>query len=307
MTHQTNFKPLWIVSLLIVIVAFSLQGQTTAAVRASIGKALSPEDSTKVLIYAHPNTNLNNILIENINVCISVPDQGLDNPEVFVFQNYVSSLDWTPLASNPEVIDGRAYYTFIGNDNESNTRVSWSASMDNPIVELSFRFGVGRSYVQLNDLTKGGVGFGGGGSAQAFWYVQANALGDITDYDFKFYQSPYSKIPLNGGAGAPSVVETGEAVALPVVNPSLTNAEWLLFPNPTTGYMQLLAGVAQPARLAILDQNGRMLWEEAVVLTPASLMPINPGSLMPPGTYIFEARGLEGRRLFSDRFVVVRF
>lgn len=309
MFYHIIFKRLWktVPALLLaagLLCTASLSAQPVT-VRGSIGKALPAADSTKVVVYGLPSVPLTNVLFENINICVSIPDQGAANPQAFVYQNYLPSLDWTALGSNPEVIGGRAYYTFIGNDNESGTRVDWMGMENNPVVMLSFREGVGREFIQINDITDaGGIGSGGGGSAQSFWYVQANALGDITDYDRKFYQSPLSKIPLNGGAAAPSAVETSEQVALPV-KPSPQNTAWLLFPNPTRGVLQLLSGATQTARLRIYNQLGQLAWEEGVNLNQAELTLINPGAL-PVGAYLFDLRGTDGQRLFVERFVVLR-
>jgi hypothetical protein len=279
-------------------------GAQPPTVRGSIGKAVTVADSTKVVVYARPGTDLNNALFENINLCISLPDQGAANPQVYVHQNFMPTLDWTPVGSNPEVFDGRAYYTFIGNDNDNSTTVSWSASNDNPVIMLSFKLGAGRTHIQLNDISEGGIGLGGGGGRQSFWYVQANTLGDITDYDQKFYQSPGSQIPLNGGDAAPSSVETTDEVSLPV-SLSPQNTVWQVFPNPTPGPLYLLAGSSGAARIRLIDQLGRTVWEQQVNLNREELTPLHPGALI-TGAYLLEVRSQEGQRMYAERVIVMR-
>lgn len=260
---------------------------------------------TRVVVYGRPSADLNNVLFENINVCISIPDLGPGNPKAFIRNNFVPALEWTAIAGgNPEVFDGRAFYTFVGNDTGT-VRVNWSATTDNPIVELSFKDGVGWEYIQLNDLSMGGIGGGGGPSRQSFWYVQANTLGDITDYDLKFYQITGSKLPLNGGTLAPSAIETADTVALPV-KPSPENTVWQLFPNPVRGSLHLMAGYSGPARLQITDQVGRLIWEQNTALNQAEIMSIPFAGSLDGGAYILEVRAPDSRRLFSGRFIVLR-
>lgn len=304
MKKQIDFVRLrkTVVSLLLTCMLAPLVAQTR--VRGSIGKALAANDSTKVVVYALPDGDLNNIVLENINVCISIPDQGIDNPEVYVSQNHAPSLNWIPVGSNPEIINGRAYYTFIGNDNNSNAQVSWPAGNDNPVVTLSFKLGIGQSFVQLNDLSDaGGVGSGGGTGRQSFWYVQANTLGDITDHGFKFYQSPYSKIPLNGGLFAPSSVETIDEVALPI-RPTADNTVWQLYPSPTPGPLKLLSGTTGMVHLRIFDTPGRLVWEKQTTVNQAQLTEINEYGLS-PGSYLLDVRTENGQVLFTGRFVIM--
>ncbi|TNE49715.1 MAG: T9SS type A sorting domain-containing protein [Bacteroidetes bacterium] len=283
----------------------SIQAQTIT-VQGSVIKASLPGDSTKVIILGKPSAELYDVLFENINICISIPYQGPDTPapKVYVHENYMPSLSWIPGPALPEIIGDRAYYTFIGNDNDSETRVTWSAATDNPVVLLSFKEGIGRELVQLNDLTNGGgIGSGGGGSGQSFWYVQANVLGDITDYVQKYYQSTGSEAPVNGGTSAPSAVETIELVALPV--PAYPeSANWLLYPNPASGAFQLLAGGTEMVWLRLYNPMGQLVWEQKTGLIQAELSAINPGRLT-PGTYFFEVHGLNGRRLFGAWLVMV--
>lgn len=278
------------------------------AVRGSIAKStiapLTP--MTRVVVLGRPNLDLNNVLFENINICISIPDQGPDNPnpKAFIFRNFVPSLEWTVAGGNPDLFDGRAYYTFIGNDTGS-MRVNWLAMADNPIVELSFKEGVGWDYVQLNDRSEGGIGAGGGPGRQSFWYVQANTLGDITNYGSKFYESTSSKLPMNGGILTPSAVETADTVALPV-KPSPQNTVWQLFPNPVPGPLHLLPGSSGPALLQIFDRTGRLMWEQKTLLYPAEVIDIPATGSLVAGAYWLEVRSLDGRRLYGGRFIVLR-
>jgi hypothetical protein len=293
-------------SLLLVVglALLSPLGAQPVTVRGSVGKAITLADSTKIVVYARPSGNLNNVLFENVNLCISIPDQGIANPQVYVHQNFMPTLDWIPAGGNPDVINGRAYYTFIGNDNDSGTTVSWSAANDNPVITLSFKQGTGRAHVQLNDISEGGIGFGGGSSRQSFWYVQVNTLGDITDYDQKFYQSLHSQAPLNGGEITPSSVETTDEIALPVsVSPE--NLVWQIFPNPATGPLYLIAGKSGDAWVRLFDQAGRLVWEQQINLFQEEVNPLYPGVLS-PGAYLLELRDTGGQRLFAERVIVLR-
>jgi hypothetical protein len=163
----------------------------------------------KLTVYGKPSHALNNVIFDNVNVSVSIPDQGTSNPTVSITTNHLPSLNWIVPGTNPQVVDGRAYYTFIGNDNNSNATVSWAANADNPIVELTFVGGTGSPIVRLDDLSPGG-----GPSAQSYWYVQIiqAVTGDITNYDEMFYGAGAVN---NGGAG-PSYVPAQAPIQLPV-------------------------------------------------------------------------------------------
>lgn len=310
MFYQIIYKSLWKIplALLLVFGGLGMLRAQPVAVQGSVGKSQKPADSTKVYIYARPSATLDTALFENINVCVSIPYPGpsVPLPKVFVVADsiYIPSLTWTPDTAIAEVIGDRAYYTFIGNDNENTTRVTWMADFSNRVVLLSFKEGTGRELVQLNDLTDaGGIGSGGGSSGQSFWYVQANTLGDITDYAQKYYQSTdNSGVPVNGGIAAPSAVETIKLVALPVL-PSPEAGTWQLFPNPTSGMVQLLPGLSGEARLRLYTNQGHLVWEQKANLIEAELTAIHPGPLA-TGTYFFEVRASNGRPLFSTWLVV---
>lgn len=276
----------------------------TVKVRGSIGKALNPGDSTQVIVYGQPSTNLNGVVFENINICVSIPDLGAANPQVTIAQNYIPSLNWLPAGSNPEVSGGRAYYTFIGVDNESHATVSWQAGKENRVVALQFSHGIGRSFVQLNDRTDaGGIGSGGGANRQSFWYIQVNGMGDITDYELKFFHSPYSRPPVNGGNAAPSSVETSEEVALPAsVGPERTR--WRLFPNPTSERLYLECDFSGLTHIRIYDAWGRQVWEQFYTLSAHDQIVIHPGSLT-AGVYILDVRAVGGQPLFQERFMML--
>ncbi|HAD15122.1 MAG TPA: hypothetical protein DCF33_22080 [Saprospirales bacterium] len=292
---------------LIVVAGFGLAGPVNAQPRVlgSIAKSnLSPQSApTRVLVYGKPNIDLMNVLVENINICVSIPDLGMGNPEVTLSHAFIPSLEWMAVGGQPDIVNGRAYYTFIGNDTSA-IPISLLASANNPIVELSFDNGAGWEYVQLNDLTDaGGIGSGGGPSGQSFWYVQLNTLGDVTNYDNKFYKNDGSKWPINGGANAPSSVETADTILLPV-NPSPENAMWRLFPNPVAGPLHLVSGVSETVQLRIFDQLGQLMWEEKTMLTESELFTIHAVGSLPGGVYMLEISAPDGQRLHEERFIV---
>lgn len=267
--------------------------------------SISSHGSGRVVVYGQPSMDLNNTLFENINICISTPDLGQGNPKVSISHNYLPSLEWMAVGEIPYIANGRAYYTFIGNDTSAMLN-NWMASSNNPIVELSFDDGVGAEYVQLNDLTDaGGIGSGGGSSGQSFWYVQANVLGDLTDYDFKFYQNAGSKLPLIGGTNAPSSVETADSITLPV-NPLLENAIWQLFPNPVAGPLHLVSGVSETVYLQIFDPLGRLMWEQKTTLSLSEIFNIYAAGSLPGGLYMLKISAIDGQQLFEAPFIVMK-
>ncbi len=192
-----------IISIGSLLIAALLAAQTTTQ-----GTILVTGDK-KVTVYGKPSNALNNVVFDNVNFCISIPDQGTSNPSVTITTNHLPSLNWIVPGTNPQIVDGRAYYTFIGNDNNSNATVSWAANADNPIVELTFVGGAGSPIVRLDDLSPGG-----GPSAQSYWYVQIiqAVTGDITNYSEMFYGAG----AVNNGGAAPSYVPAQAPIVLPV-------------------------------------------------------------------------------------------
>lgn len=279
--------------------------QSSMTVKGSIGKSTVISDSNKVIIYGIASNFLDNAIFENINICISIPDQGINNPNISISQNFIPTLDWTYAGTNyPDIIAGRAYYTFIGNDNDKAIPVNWSANVKMPIIELSFTGGQGRARIQLNDLTEvEGIGSGGGPSAQSFWYVQVNALGDITDYENKFFRSTGSQIPQNGGIHASSFVETNDDIVLPVIefNPS----DWKLYPNPTSNRIHVIPAVSGLLYFRFYDMSGRLLSEEKTELSRGHAVTIDCSQFV-KGNYIFEVFSNENVVLFKQQLVIQR-
>lgn len=169
--------------------------------------------SNSVTIYGKPNLPITNAIFDGVNICISIPDQGANNPDLIISVNHMPTLNWTTVGSSPYVTNGRAYYTLIGNDNNIVAPLSWLAGSSYPIITFTFNSGAGEQIVQLNDLSPdGGAGF------QSYWYVQAIGFGDITDYDNMFYGVG----AVNNGGLAPSYVPTADPVSLPINLTSFT-------------------------------------------------------------------------------------
>lgn len=192
-----------IFSTLCIVFTVLLAAQTTTQ-----GTILATGEK-KVTVYGKPSNALNNVVFDNVNLCISIPDQGTGNPSVTITTNHLPSLNWIVPGTNPQIVDGRAYYTFIGNDNNSNATVSWVADADNPIAELTFTGGTGSPTVRLDDLSPAG-----GPSAQSYWYVQIIQAGngDITNYTEMFYGAG----AVNNSGVAPSYVPAQAPLVLPV-------------------------------------------------------------------------------------------
>jgi hypothetical protein len=163
--------------------------------------------TNRLSVYGKPSIVLNNTLFDNINITLSIIDQGVGNPTVTVDSNFIPNLNWTPLAV--EVTGGRAYYTFLGNDNGLVTTTSWSTS-NNKVATFIFSNANGFNTAQMNDLS--GTG-GGGPNGQMYWYVQIIGGGDITDYTAKFYGT--NPLPSNDPVN-PSFVGSQPIGILPI-------------------------------------------------------------------------------------------
>lgn len=310
MKSYLNFKRIGRLCLWLIVISgigFAFPANAQPKVRGSISKSITSPSAptTRVVVFGQPNIDLMNVLVENINICVSIPDLGLGNPVALISQNFMPSLEWMAVGGQPDIANGRAYYTFIGNDT-SVVPVNLLTSVNNPIIEVSFDNGTGWEYVQLNDLTDaGGVGSGGGPSGQSFWYVQINTLGDITDYDQKFYQNAGSKIPINGGSNAPSFVETVDSILLPVNTLPGYNA-WNLYPNPAAGQLHMVSGLSGEVFLQISDQLGRLMWEQKTTLKEAEIFSIQATRNFSDGVYLLSVKALDGQLVYSARFVVCR-
>lgn len=273
----------------------------TPRVQGSIAAAPNAADSTRVVVYGRPNVDLSNTVFENIHICISIAEQNLGYPNVYIHQNHVPALEWIAAADNPRIADGRAYYTFVGVDNQTNTPVDWTAGADNPILELGFQTGSGKAAVQLNDLTDaGGIGSGGGPAGLSFWYVQANGWGDVTNYTEKFCQHAGSTAPENGGLAAPSHVQTTAAIALPTSDKTDESA-WRLYPNPTAGPLSLMAPETGAVTLRIVDLTGRLVWMHQTTVFEQKNTTLEVHHL-PGGRYVLDVLSGDGRSLYRGIF-----
>lgn len=163
---------------------------------------------------------LTNAQFLNINITISIPDQsgGLGNPTdaEITKTSLISNLAITPalnsgLAANPWVSNGRAYYSYIMNDNGNGVGTTWPAnSNNNPIAEFTFPRNNFFSGMRLDDLSPDG-----GANQQMYWYVNVIGLADLTDYSNMFYGVP-ALPPTNSGGAAPSFVGLQPFSVVPV-------------------------------------------------------------------------------------------
>jgi hypothetical protein len=141
-------------------------------------------------------------------ITISIPDQGVGNPVVTVDSNYIGSLIWeapSGVNSNPKILGGRAYYTFIGTNNNSGTVTNWTTG-NNKAITLLFSNNNGLAGLQLNDEspTYGPTGL---------MYFSINLeTADVTDYNQKFYGN--NPLPVNN-LNTPSFVGAQSLSILP--------------------------------------------------------------------------------------------
>ena len=165
--------------------------------------------ANKATVFSKPSASFTK-LFTNVIITVSIVDQGVNNPTVSITNNFIPNLTFTaPTAfPNPQVIAGRAYYTFIGNDNGSTTATTWTAGINNPIVELTFSNTNGFSTLQLNDLSPLG-----GPSQQMIFYVEVVGNGEITNTTAMMYGNGAVNIPNRAG---PSFVPAQPAATVPV-------------------------------------------------------------------------------------------
>lgn len=171
-----------------------------------------------VRVYGRPNQALNNVLFGNINVTISVPSQGASNPTnaQIIVNTLIPNLSVTAEPSNPTIQGGRAFYSFIFNDNAVTTTTTWPANSSSPIAEFVFPNNSFFPGMRMYDLSPSG-----GPNGQMYWYVQVNGSGDITDYTNMFYGVPVL-LPLNTGGADSSWVPLQPATIIPVKFVSFT-------------------------------------------------------------------------------------
>ena len=187
------------------------------------GTITSP-GGTIVDIYAKITTpGLTNVLFLGINITISIPDQsgmgGNPTDAEIIPLSKITNLGIAPAltpgyTTNPYVSGGRAYYSYILNDNGLTTGTTWPANTSsNPVAGFTFPAS-SNSYisgVRLDDLSSDG-----GPNQQMFWYVSIiGGAGDITDYTNMFYGVP-AVPPTNNGGLAPSFVPLQPLTVLPV-------------------------------------------------------------------------------------------
>ncbi len=186
------------------------------------GTIISPS-ANKIAVYAKIGSpGLTNVLFLGINVTVSIPDQSGSggNPtgaQVMAISK-IPNLNITEALTsgypaNPYVPgDGRAYYSYIMNDNAGTTGTTWPAnSANNPVAEFTFPSDSYISGAHLDDLSSGG-----GPNQQMYWYVSIiGGASDITDYTTMFYGVPAIP-PTNNGGASPSFVSLQPISVLPV-------------------------------------------------------------------------------------------
>lgn len=165
-----------------------------------------------VRVYGRSNTALNNVLFGNINITLSFPTQGAGNPTnaQITVNPLIPNLSVTAEPSNPIIANGRAFYSYVLNDNAVTTTTTWSAGSSNPIAEFVFPNTSFFPGMRMYDISPDG-----GPNAQMFWYVQINGPGDVTDYTNMFYGVP-ERLPLNTAGADSSWVPLQPATIIPV-------------------------------------------------------------------------------------------
>jgi hypothetical protein len=194
---------------------FSIKAQTVQ------GTIVSPSVN-KLVVYAKIGSpGLTNTLFLGVNITISIPDQsalgGNPTDAQITAASKISNLSIAPAltgsyTANPYVTGGRAYYSYILNDNAATTGTTWAAnSINNPVAEFTFPSNSYLSGAQLNDLSSDG-----GPNQQMYWFVSIiGGAGDLTDYTNMFY-GLVSAPPTNNGGTIPSFVPLQTLSVLPV-------------------------------------------------------------------------------------------
>jgi hypothetical protein len=180
----------------------------------------------KVVVYLKPDVSMNNVSFTSVTISISIPDQSPGvNPTMTVTNTFGNNLGWitefnanaqTTGHSTPVLTGGRAYYTFFGNDANANV-INITGGTAFPLVEFTFdRTGITDNTVQLNDLSSGGYGNGGGPTNSAFFFVDitgtaGSGIGRNTNVPQMFFGAA-GTVTNNGGA-SPSTVSLQSALA----------------------------------------------------------------------------------------------
>lgn len=188
----------------------------------SVQGTITSPSANKIAVYAKTSaTGLSAVLFLGVNITISIPDQtssgGNPTDAQVTAVSKISNLTIAPAltpgyTANPYVDNGRAYYSYILNDNGGTTTTTWPANTaNNPVAEFTFPSNSYISGAQLDDLSSGG-----GPNQQMFWYVSIiGGAGDVTDYTNMFYGVP-ALPPTNNGGAAPSFVGLQPLTVLPV-------------------------------------------------------------------------------------------
>ncbi len=205
---------------------FPANGQTTVQGTAVDLAAVGFPNSARVA--GKPNITINSVLFGNINVTVSILDQGGANPTEGQIGKTLAipSLDLVTPVGNPYIFGGRAYYSYILIANANPATTTWLANTNNTIMDLSFPAPVSSYGMRLEDVSPSG-----GPNGQMYWYVQITGQGDITNYNEMFYGTPGNP-PTNNGGAAPSFV--------PLQNYSVLPVRFLNFTVTKTNYDALL-------------------------------------------------------------------
>jgi hypothetical protein len=200
------------------IFAVSVLAGLTANGQARVQGTLVDMSGNAVRVYGKPSATLTNVLFGNINITLSIPNQGASNPTnaQITVTSLIPNLSVTAEPSNPTIANGRAFYSYVLNDNAVTTTTTWSAGSSGPIAEFTFPTNSYFPGMRLYDISPSG-----GPNGQMFWYVQINGPGDVTDYTTMFYGT--AALPaLNTGGTDSSWVPLQPASIIPVKFVSFT-------------------------------------------------------------------------------------
>ncbi|MBL0145852.1 MAG: T9SS type A sorting domain-containing protein [Chitinophagaceae bacterium] len=168
---------------------------------------------TTVRVYGKPDVAFNNILFRNINIAISIPDQGVGNNPTnaqITVTSQIPNLSLSPEPGNPFIANGRAFYSFVFTDNGLTTTTTWAANSSNPAVDFVFPTNSYFPGMRLVDVSPSG-----GPNSQMYWYVEVIGPGDVTDYANMYYGS-VSLPPVNTGGIDTSWVALQPISILPI-------------------------------------------------------------------------------------------
>jgi Secretion system C-terminal sorting domain len=173
-------------------ILFLFLSQTVSSQTRVQGTLVDMGVGNAVRVFGKPNVALTNTLFSNINLAISIPNQGAGNPTnaQIAVTSLIPNMSLTLEPGNPYIFNGRAFYSFVFNDNGGTTPVTWPANSSSPIAEFVFPTNAYFPGMRLYDVPSGGP------NSQMYWYVQIIGVGgDVTNYNTMFY----------GTAGLPPV------------------------------------------------------------------------------------------------------